>query len=414
MQKMRGCLLHGKKSGKEMKVYLDNAATTPVDKRVLDAMTPYFSECYGNPSSLYSFSHDAGKAVENARKTIAKLINAEPSEIIFTSGGTEADNLAIKGTVKGGKGHIITSVIEHPAVLNACKSLEKEGFEVTYIPVGKDGIVSVEDVVKSIRDETVLITIMHANNEIGTIQPVEEIGAIAREKGIVFHTDAVQSVGKIPLEVKKMNIDLLTISSHKIYGPKGVGALYVRNGVQLEPVSDGGGHEKGLRSGTENVPGIVGFGKAAEIAINEMDSDTTRIKKLRDRLMEGALEIENSWINGNREKRLPSNINLGFKFIEGESLVLELDFKGIYASTGSACSSKSLEPSHVLRALGLPPQDCHGSLRLTLGKYTTEEEVDYVLKMLPETVGKLRRISPFKKDYGDYEKTIGKDDAHVH
>lgn len=389
-----------------MRVYLDNAATTPVDKRILDAMLPYFSENYGNPSSIYSFSHDTGKAVENARADVANLIGAEPSEIVFTSGGTEADNLAIKGAVKGSKGHIITSVIEHPAVLNVCKSLENEGFEVSYIPVNNEGIVSVEDVKKAIRDDTILITIMHANNEIGTIQPIHEIGKIAREKGIVFHTDAVQTVGKIPVDVKKMNVDLLTISSHKMYGPKGVGALYVRNGVSLKPVSEGGGHEKGLRSGTENVPGIVGFGKATEIAFNEMDADAEKMKKLRDKLMKGSLEIENSWVNGSMEKRLPGNLNLGFKFIEGESLILELDFKGIYASTGSACSSKSLEPSHVLRALGLPAQDCHGSLRMTLGKYTTEEDVDYVLKVLPEVIAKLRKISPFKKDYGEYEKSM--------
>ena len=382
-----------------MKVYLDNAATTPVDKRVLDAMTPYFSEYYGNPSSLYSFSNEARKAVEEARGKVAELIGAEPSEIIFTSGGTEADNLAIKGTVKGRKGHIITSVIEHPAVLNVCKSLEKEGFDVTYVPVDKNGIVSADDVRKSIRKDTVLITIMHANNEIGTIQPIEEIGKIAREKGILFHTDAVQTVGKIPVDVKKMNVDLLTISSHKMYGPKGVGALYVRDGVQLKPYSEGGGHEKGIRSGTENVPGIVGFGKAAGIAMNEMGSDSARIKRLRDRLVKGALETENSWLNGSSEKRLLGNVNLGFKFIEGEALILELDFNGIYASTGSACSSKSLEPSHVLRALGLPPEYCHGSLRMTLGKQNTEEEIDYVLDVLPKVVGKLREISPFKKEF---------------
>lgn len=397
-----------------MKVYLDNAATTPVDKRVLEAMLPYFSDIYGNPSSLYSFSNEARKAVEDARGKIAKLIGAEPSEIVFTSGGTEADNLAIKGIVNGKKGHIITSVIEHPAVLNVCKSLEKQGFEVSYIPVNKEGIVSVDDVKNAIRDDTVLITIMHANNEIGTIQPVEEIGKLAREKEIVFHTDAVQTVGKIPVDVNKMNVDLLTVSSHKMYGPKGVGALYVRKGKALKPLSDGGGHENGLRSGTENVPGIVGFGKAAEIALAEMASEAERLKKLRERLLDGALEIENTWLNGSRKQRLPGNINLGFKFIEGEALILELDFKGISASTGSACSSKSLEPSHVLMALGLPPEYCHGSLRITLGKQNTEEEIDYVLKVLPEVVKKFRDMSPFKKDFGEYEKILGKCDAHVH
>ncbi len=410
MQKMRGKELQDE----GMKVYLDHAATTPVDKRVLEAMLPYFSDAYGNPSSLYSFSNEARKSVENAREKIAKLIGAEPSEIVFTSGGTEGDNLAIKGIVNGKKGHIITSAIEHPAVLNVCKSLEKEGFEVSYIPVDKEGIVSVDDVRKAIRDDTVLITIMHANNEIGTIQPIEDIGKIAQEKGIVFHTDAVQTVGKIPVDVKKMNVDLLTVSSHKMYGPKGIGALYVREGINLKPLSDGGGHEKGFRSGTENVPGIVGFGKAAELALDEMNFEAERLKKLRDRLLDGALEIENTWLNGSREQRLPGNINLGFKFIEGEALILELDFKGISASTGSACSSKSLEPSHVLRALGLPPEYCHGSLRITLGKQNTDEEVDYVLKVLPEVVKKFRDMSPFKKDFGEYEKTLGKCDAHVH
>jgi cysteine desulfurase len=382
-----------------MKVYLDNAATTPVDKRVLEAMLPYFSEKYGNPSSIYKFSEEARRAVEDARGKVAKLIGAETSEIVFTSGGTEADNLAIKGILNGKKGHIITSAIEHPAVLNVCKALEREGFEVTYIPVNKDGLVSPEDVKNAIRNDTVLITIMHANNEIGTIQPVEEIGKMARERGIVFHTDAVQTVGKIPVDVKKMNVDLLTISSHKIYGPKGVGALYVRNGVDVKPLSGGGGHEKGLRSGTENVPGIVGFGKAAELALEEMAPNYERMRRLRDRLIDAGLKIENSWLNGSREKRVPCNVNLGFKFIEGEALVLELDFNGICASTGSACSSKSLEPSHVLRAIGLPPEYCHGSLRMTLGKQNTEEEIDYVIEVLPRVVEKLREISPFKKEY---------------
>lgn len=389
-----------KLSDEKMKVYLDHAATTPVDKKVLEAMLPYFNGKYGNPSSLYSFSNEARKAVEEAREKVAKLINAEPHEIIFTSGGTEGDNLAIKGAALTNKGkHIITSSIEHPAVLNTCKALERQGFEVTYIPVNSEGLVSVDDVADAVRDDTALITIMHANNEIGTVQPVEEIGKIAREKEIIFHSDAVQSAGKIPVDVRKMNVDLLTISSHKMYGPKGVGALYVKKGTNIEPLSDGGGHEKGIRSGTENVPGIVGFGKAAELALDEMDSEAERLGKLRDRLIDGALKMENSWLNGSKEKRLPNNVNLGFKFIEGEALVLELDFNGVCASTGSACSSKSLEPSHVLRAIGLPPEECHGSLRMTLGKQNTEGEIDYVLGVLPKVVGKLRKISPFKKEF---------------
>jgi len=398
-----------------MSVYLDHAATTPVDKRVLEAMLPYFSEKYGNPSSIYGFSDEARKAVEDARGKVARLIGAEPSEIIFTSGGTEADNLAIKGVAATCKGkRIIASAIEHPAVLDTCRALEKQGYEVTYVPVNKDGIVSVEDVRNAIRDDTILITIMHANNEIGMIQPIAEIGEIARERGIVFHTDAVQTVGKIPVDVCRLGVDLLTVSSHKLYGPKGVGALYVRKGTGIAPVLNGGGHEKGIRSGTENVPGIVGFGKAAEIAAAEMDSDAAKMRKLRDKLVEGALKIENSWLNGSRENRLPSNVNLGFKFVEGEALVLELDCNGICASTGSACSSKSLEPSHVLRALGLPPEYCHGSLRMTLGRQNTEEEIDYVLDVLPKVVAKFREISPFKKDFGEYEKSTGKCGPHVH
>jgi len=401
-----------------MKVYLDHAATTPVDKRVVDAMLPYFSEKYGNPSSIYSFSREAREAIEDARREVARLIGANPSEIIFTSGGTEADNLAIKGVAAANEGkHIITSAIEHHAVLATCEALEKQGYEITYVPVDKDGIVSVEEIKNAIRKDTILITIMHANNEIGTIQPIAEIGKIAKEKGIAFHTDGVQSVGKVPVNVNELNVDLLSISSHKIYGPKGVGALYVRNGTNIAPLLHGGGHERGIRSGTENVPGIVGFGTAARIAAKEMDSDAERTKRLRDRLIDGALKIENSWLNGSREKRLPGNANLGFRFIEGEALILELDGYGICASTGSACSSRSLEPSHVLRAIGLPPQECHGSLRMTLGKENTEEEIDYVLEILPKVVEKLRRISPFKKDFGEYEESLRKGyggHTHVH
>ncbi len=401
-----------------MKVYLDHAATTPVDKRVLDAMLPYFSEKYGNPSSIYGFSREAREAIEEGRTEVARLIGADPSEIIFTSGGTEADNLAIKGTTAAHEGkHIITSAIEHAAVLATCEALKKQGYEVTYVSVDKDGIVSVKEIEDAIRDDTVLITIMHANNEIGTIQPIAEIGKIAHERGIVFHTDAVQSIGKVPIDVNELNVDLLSISSHKIYGPKGIGALYVRNGTNLAPLLHGGGHERGIRSGTENVPGIVGFGTAAQIAAREMNSDAERTKRLRDRLIDGALEIENSWLNGSREKRLPGNANLGFRFIEGEALILELDGHGIYASTGSACSSRSLEPSHVLRAIGLPPHECHGSLRMTLGKENTEEEIEYVLEVLPKVVEKLRKISPFKKDFGEYEKSLRKSsggNTHVH
>ncbi|NYZ77131.1 cysteine desulfurase NifS [Candidatus Micrarchaeota archaeon] len=394
-----------------MKVYLDHAATTPVDKRVLEAMLPYFSDRYGNPSSIYSFSNEAHEAVEKARGSVARLIGAEPSEMIFTSGGTEADNLAIQGTAFANRhkgNHIVTSAIEHPAVLNTCKWLETRGFEVTYLPVDREGLVSPEKLESELRSGTILISVMHANNEIGTIEPIEEIAKLARERGICLHTDAVQSIGKIPVDVKKMGVDLLSISAHKICGPKGIGALYVRKGTDIAPLAHGGGHEHGMRSGTENVPGIVGLGKAAEIAHAEMKADSEHMARLRNRLVDGALKIENSWLNGSTAKRLPNNANFGFGFIEGEALVLELDFNGIYASTGSACSSKSLEPSHVLRAIGLPPEQCHGSLRMTLGRENSAEEIDYVLQVLPKVVGKLREISPFKKDFGDYEKTLGK------
>jgi cysteine desulfurase len=399
------------------KIYMDHAATTPVDPRVMEAMQPYFSEKYGNPSSLYSFAQEARSAMEEAREKVADLINASPQEIIFTSGGTESDNLALKGVAFANRDkgkHIITTAIEHHAVLNPCEWLEKQGFEVTYLPVDKDGIVSPESVEEEIRKDTILISIMHANNEIGTIEPIEEIGKIAREKEVYFHTDAVQSVGKIPVDVDKMNVDLLSISAHKMYGPKGVGALYVRRGTKISALSHGGGHERNLRSGTENVPGIVGLGKAAELASKEMEKEAKRLIKLRDRLIDGALKIENSWLNGHRTQRLPNNVNLGFKFIEGESLILELDFNGIYANTGSACSSKSLKPSHVLTAIGLRPEETHGSLRLTLGKQNTHEDVDYVLEVLPKVVERLRAISPFKKDFRDYEEALAREHSHKH
>jgi cysteine desulfurase len=383
-------------------IYMDHAATTPVDQRVIEAMRPYLDQKYGNPSSLYRFAHEAKEAMESSRSKIARLINADPSEIIFTSGGTESDNLAIKGIAfihkEKGK-HIITSAIEHHAVLNPCKWLEKQGFKVTYLPVDEHGLVSIGELERAIKKDTILISIMHANNEIGTIEPIEKIGEIAREKGILFHTDAVQSVGKIPVDVEKMDIDLLSISSHKMYGPKGIGALFIRKGIKIEALAHGGGHEKNIRSGTENVSGIVGFGKAAEICKKEMKGEAKKLTKLRDRLIEGALKIEFSRLNGHRKKRLPNNVNLVFKFIEGESLILELDFNGICASTGSACSSKSLEPSHVLTAIGLKPEEVHGSLRLTLGRQNTSKDVDHVLRVLPKAVDKLRKISPFKRDF---------------
>ncbi|MEM0493194.1 MAG: cysteine desulfurase NifS [Candidatus Thermoplasmatota archaeon] len=382
-------------------VYLDHAATTPVDPEVLEAMLPYFSTIYGNASSLHSHGQRAYSALEKAREQVAGLIHAKTHEITFTSGGTESDNLAIKGVAyknrdkKGGKGaNIITSAIEHPAVLEVCKQLEDEGYTVKYLPVDKYGIVDLESLKRSITSDTFLITIMYANNEIGTIQPVEEISRIAREHDVLFHTDAVQAIGKLDINVEKTHIDLLSISSHKIYGPKGVGALYIRAGVQLEPLLTGGGHEKGRRSGTENIPGIVGLGKACELLANRMSSDNPRIAKLRDMLIKGVLEIEESYLNGHPVKRLVNNAHFRFTAIEGESLVLSLNDKGIAASTGSACSSKKLQASHVLKAIGVEPSRAHGSLRLTLGRGNTDEDIEYVLEVLPEIVSSLRYMSP--------------------
>ncbi|OEC88366.1 MULTISPECIES: cysteine desulfurase NifS [Methanobacterium] len=379
-------------------MYMDHSATSPVDPEVFEAMKPYFVDNFGNASTLYSLGRDARKAMEAAREQVASLIGAKPEEVIFTSGGTESDNIAIKGTVyrlKNKGNHIITSAIEHPAVRETCKYLEKNGFEVTYLPVYEDGIVKISDLEDAITDKTILITIMHANNEIGTIQPIAEIGKIARENKIYFHTDAVQTVGKIPVNVEKMNVDMLSLSAHKVYGPKGIGALYVKKGVRLEPIIHGGGHEKGLRPGTENVSGIVGLGKACELAEKNLLEDTKYITNLRDKLIDGILNsIEQSYLDGHRTKRLPNNVNLRFTGIEGESLVLHLDSKGVAASTGSACSSKSLEPSHVLIALGLEHVEAHGSLRLTLGKENTEEEVDYVITAVKEVVETLRKLSP--------------------
>src|SRR3989338_8219972 len=381
-----------------MRIYMDHAATTPVDKEVIQTMLPYFDKKFGNASSLHQFGQEAKEALENNRETVAKLINDEPREVIFTSGGTESDNWAIKKiafTNEDRGNHIITSKIEHHAVLESCEFLEKNGFKVTYLPVDKYGLVNPEDIKKAITKNTIFVTIMHANNEIGTIEPIEEIGKICKEKGVYFHTDAVQTVGKVPIDVKKMNVDLLSCSSHKLYGPKGVGFLYVKKGTKIAPMMHGGGHEFCLRSGTENVAGIAGFAKACELAQKNMEKWNSHEKRLRDKLVKGVLErIPESWLNGHPEKRLEGNANLCFKCIEGESLILHLDDKGVAASTGSACSTKSLKPSHVLTAIGLSPVDAHGSLRLTLGKDNTEKEIDYVLDVLPKIVEDLRKISP--------------------
>ena len=380
-------------------VYMDHSATTAVDPAVTEAMLPYFSEKYGNPSSLYSIGRQSRKAIEESRQKVADLIGAKKEEIIFTGSGTESDNLAIKGIALKNRNigdHIITSSIEHHAVLHTCKYLEKNGFKVTYLPVSKEGLVDPEDVEKAITSKTILITIMHANNEIGTIQPIEEIGRIAKEKNIPFHTDAVQTVGKIPVNVDVLGVSLLSMSAHKIYGPKGVGALYLRKGTFVEPQMHGGGHERNIRSSTENVPGIVGFGKACELAKVHLP-DEANLAKLRDSLIKGVLAIKDSYLNGHPTKRLPGNANFRFSYIEGESMILNLDMKGVAASTGSACSSTSLEPSHVLLAIGLRPEESHGSLRLTLGRENTQEDVDYVLSILPEIVNKLRMISPLSR-----------------
>jgi cysteine desulfurase len=383
------------------RIFMDNASTTKVDPEVLKAMLPYFTKYYGNPSSIHAFGREARKAVDTARINVAKIIGAKDDEIIFTAGGTESDNIAIKGisylnknkkTTKGP--HIITSTIEHPGVLETCRHLETQGFQVKYLPVDTNGIINLVDLQKSISKNTFLISIMSANNEIGTIQPIEEIGKIAHEHDIIFHTDAVQAVAKLPVEVKQQHIDLLALSAHKIYGPKGTGALYIRNGIKVQPIIHGGGHEKGVRSSTLNVPGIVGLGKACELAKKRMPRDIPYMKTLRDLLIKNTLQIEESYLNGHPKKRLVNNAHFRFTGIEGESLLLGLDEQGIATSTGSACSSQKLQASHVLLAIGLDPIQAHGSLRLSLGRENTKEEVHYVSKIIPQVVEKLRMMSP--------------------
>jgi len=384
------------------RVYFDHSATTHVLPEVYEAMTPYFLERYGNPSSIHSYGREAKVALEDARKKVADLIRAEPSEIVFTSGGTESDNLAIKGTAmyKGKmRGHIITTTVEHHAVLESCDFLKRFGFEITHIPVSAEGLVDPGQIEQAIRNDTVLITVMAANNEIGTIQPIREIGRLANAKGVPFHTDAVQAIGKMSIDVKADNIDMLSLSAHKFHGPKGVGALYVKKGTKLEPILHGGGQERGLRSSTVNVAGVVGLGKAAEIARRDLEPTAKKMKGLRDKLIKSVPElVPHSYVNGHKTLRLVNNAHFRFDYIEGEGLILQLDFKGIAASTGSACSTGSLEPSHVLLALGLTHEQAHGSLRVTLGRENTDEEVDYLLEVLPGVVAKLREISPFSAE----------------
>lgn len=394
-----------------MFVYMDHTATTPVSPEVMQAMTPYFSDVFGNPSSVYSFSRKSRAALEKARSQVANALNADSSEIFFTGSGTEADNWALKGTLEkaklAGKNHIITTSIEHHAILHTCEYLKKvEGAEVTYLPVNAEGMVSVEDVKNAITDKTAIVSVMFANNEVGTIQPIKEIGALCRERKIPFHTDAVQGAAHLDIDVKAMNIDMLSMSAHKMYGPKGVGALYLRKGMRPENFIHGGAQEKGRRASTENLAGIVGFGEAFEILKGRLNEDKAINSSRRDRLIAGILErIPHAKLNGaTGNSRLPNNINFSFIGVEGETLLLDLDAKGISASTGSACSSESLDPSHVLLALGLKHEMAHGSLRFTIGRLTTDEHIDYVLDVLPEIVARRRAMSPL---WEDYLKSIG-------
>jgi cysteine desulfurase len=383
------------------RVYLDHAATTPTHPEVVKTMLPYFADAFGNPSSIYSYGQEAKGAIEEARTKVAELIGARSEEIVFTSGGTEADNFALKGVAYANEhkgNHIITTSIEHHAVLEACKFLGGRGFKITYLPVDEYGLVDPDDIKRAITDKTILISVMHANNEVGTIEPVEEIGEIAREAGVYFHTDAVQTVGHIPVNVDKLKVDLLAISAHKFYGPKGVGALYIRKGTKLVSLMHGGEQEKRRRAGTENVPAIVGLGKAVELAGPEMGKEAKRLAYLRDKLIKGLGEkIDHIRLNGHPTRRLPNNVNVSVDFVEGESMLLNLDLEGICASTGSACSSASLEPSHVLLALELPAEQAHGSLRFTLGRENTEADIERVLEVLPGIVSRLRAMSPLLK-----------------
>jgi cysteine desulfurase len=383
------------------RIYLDYAATTPTHPEVVKAMLPYFTEMFGNPSGIYSYGQEAKEAIETARASVARLISARTEEIVFTGGGTEADNFALKGvafTNETRGNHIITTTIEHHAVLESARFLEQRGFRLTYLPVDKYGLVDPSDVKKAMTSKTILVSVMHANNEVGTIEPIAEIGRITREAAIYFHTDAVQTVGHIPVNVSELGVDLLSMSAHKLCGPKGVGALYIRKGTRITPLLHGGEQEKRRRASTENVPGIVGLGQASELAQQEMDEEARRLTLLRDKLSKGLLErIEDTQLNGHPTQRLPNNVSISVAYVEGESMCLNLDLAGICASTGSACSSSTAEPSHVLLALGMPPQQAHGTLRFTLGKWTTADDIERVLEVLPGVVEKLRAMSPLLK-----------------
>jgi cysteine desulfurase len=408
-------------SGARRRVYMDYGAASPVDERVLAAMMPFFSEKFGNPSSLHAAGREPRKAMEEARAKVASLFNAKrKEEIIFTSGGTESSNIGIKGVamrMKGEGNHIVTSAIEHISVLNIMKHLEKNGFEITYVPPTRDGFVDMAKLEQALRKETVLVSIMFANNEIGTLQPIEEIGKLLEQKDIFFHVDAVAAAGKVPIDVQKLRIDLLSVSANDMYGPKGAGALYVRDGTRMEAVSQGGGQERGFRSGSENIPAIVGFGAAAEIAKSEMEREGERLAALRDKLVKGVLEgIEDSWLNGHPTKRLPNNANFRFRYVEGESMLLNLDMAGISVSSSSPCTSKSLLPSHVLMACEIPTEEAQSALQFTLGRSNTAEEIDYVLEVLPGIVRKLRSMSPFNpKNIEEMRSTAGhREEEHHH
>ena len=387
----------------ENTVYLDYAATTYVKPEVLEEMLPYFTQKFGNPSSFYSISRENRMAIDEARAQVAKALNCDVNEVYFTGGGSEADNWAIKGIASAHKNkgnHIITTKIEHHAVLHTCQYLEKHGFEVTYLDVDDKGLVNLEELKNAITDKTILVSIMFANNEIGTIEPIKQIGEICRERKIFFHTDAVQAVGNVAIDVKDMNIDLLSLAGHKIYGPKGVGVLYIRKGIKIDNLIHGGSQERNRRAGTENIPGVVGLGKAIELATDNIEEHRNKMIALRDRLIEGLLKVPYSRLNGAEgDKRLPGNVNVCFEFVEGESILLSLDFKGICASSGSACTSGSLDPSHVLLAIGLPHEIAHGSLRLTLGEGSKEEDVDYILEVIPPIIERLRNMSPLWEDH---------------
>ncbi len=378
---------------------MDYAATTPVDPRVVEAMEPYFRNLFGNPSSLNSFGVEAKKAIEKSRETISKLMGADSEDLIFTGTATEANNLVLKGhAFKEGKSrcHIAVSTIEHDCVLNSAKWLQKQGFKITFLPVDRHGLLKLDTLEKTLKEEATLVSVVHGNNEIGTIQQIEKIAKTCHEHGALFHTDAAQSFGKLPINVQKDGIDFMTVNAHKMYGPKGVGALYIGKNIKIEPLLHGGRHEFGMRSGTENVPGIVGFAKAAELREEEMTPEAERLTRLRDKLIEGVLEIEDTYLNGHPTERLPNNGNFRFSYIEGEAIVLSLDTEGVAASSGSACSSMAGEPSHVLLAIGLRPEEARGSLRFSLGKHNTDDDIDYILQVLPKVIERLRAISPLK------------------